>query len=266
MKYKGAEITEMTPDQWDGKSREMLCWHVEPKSGDSDAFFKEVIVGYYNNHWHSSLGYRYAHCAEIPQVKVQQTVSLDECIEEAKVEFEAYPTNPNCEAAIMAYSTKMYLEDLKLKESRIDTAIKLIQNDQAFMAMDVLKGEDDSLLDTNPLKDYPPEDLDEQGYRKVFDTSPKFEQKLFSEYVEAQQAEIKNLEKSNSKLHCYLLHALSEVFRMKYELAFDFEYVDTNDWLRKKKRYMRRKDMLFRKHLAYLDAYKEAKKKLKEHR
>lgn len=202
MKYKGAEITEMTPDQWNGKSREMLCWHVEPKSDDSDAFFKEVIVGYYNNHWHSHLGYRYEHCAEIPET-VQQTVSLDECIEKAGTAFGVYATNPNCEAAAVAYSTKMYLEDLK-------------------------------------------------------------QQKLFSECAEAQQSEIKNLEKSNSKLHCSLLHALSEVFRLKYEQAFDFEIVDTNNGHWVKKRYMHRKDMLFRKSLAYRDAYKEAKKKLKD--
>lgn len=170
MKYKGAEITEMTPDRWDGKSREMLCWHVEPKSDDdSEAFFKEVIVGYYNNHWHSHLGYRYDHCAEIPET-VQQTVSLDECIKYADETFAAYTTCPNSKSAVVAYSTKMYLEDLKLKERRIDTAIRLIQNDQTFVAMDVLKGEDDSLLDTNPLKDYPPEDLDEHGYRKAFNT------------------------------------------------------------------------------------------------
>lgn len=203
------------------------------------------------------------HCAEIPET-VQQTVSLDECIKYADETFAAYTTCPNSKSAVVAYSTKMYLEDLKLKERRIDTAIRLIQNDPAFMAMDVLKGEDDALLDTNPLKDYPPEDLDEHGYRKAFNTIPKFEQKLFSEYVEAKQAEIKNLEKLNSELHCYLLHALSEVFRLKYEQAFDFEIVDTNDGHWKMKRYMHRKDMLFRKHLAYRDAYKKAKTKLKD--
>lgn len=204
MKYKGTELVEMTPDQWDGKSREMLCWHIPSKAEDSDAFFKEVIVGYYNNHWHSSLGYRYAHCAEIPET-VQQTVSLDECIEKAGVAFGVYAANPNCEAAAVAYSTKMYLEDLK-------------------------------------------------------------QQKLFSECAEVQQAEIKNLEKLNSKLHCSLLHALSEVFRLKYELSFDYEIVGTIGGSWEKRRHMHRKDMLFRKSIAYLDAYKEAKKKLKEHR
>lgn len=257
MKYKGAEITEMTPDQWDGKSRNMLVWN----EGDDEPTIMHIIG--YDKCWIGSSYFytEWGHCAEIPHVEV---TSLDECIEEAKFTFEAYTTNPNCKTAVMAYSTKMYLEDLKLKERRIDTAIKLIQNDQAFMAMDVLKGEDDSLLDTNPLKDYPPEDLDEHGYRKVFDTNPKFEQKLFSEFVEAQQSEIKNLEKSNSKLHCSLLHALSEVFRLKYEQAFDFEIVDTHDGHWKKKRYMRRKDTLFRKYLAYRDAYKKAKTKLKD--
>lgn len=83
-------------------------------------------------------------------------------------------------------------------------------------------------------------------------------------HVEAQQSEIKNLEKSNSKLHCYLLHALSEVFLLKYEQTFDFELVGTNDGPWKMKRYMHRKDMLFRKYLAYRDAYKKAKTKLKD--
>lgn len=148
MKYKGVEITEMTPDKWDGKSREMLCWHIPSRAENNGAFFKEVIVGYYKGSWYSSLGCEYAHCAEIPET--------------------------------------------------------------------------------------------------------------------AQQAEIKNLERSNSQLRCSLLHALSEVFRLKYEQAFDLEIVDTHEGYWKMKRRMHRKDMLLRKHLACRDAYKEAKRHVRE--
>lgn len=58
-----------------------------------------------------------------------------------------------------------------IRDRRIDTAIRLIQNDQAITAMRVLMGEDDDLLETNPLKDYPQDQLNERGYRKFYDSA-----------------------------------------------------------------------------------------------
>lgn len=65
MKYNGKELIEMTPEKWDGKSREMLVWC----DGSSEPS-KFIVVGYdpTENGWidTETLGW-WAHCAEIPE-------------------------------------------------------------------------------------------------------------------------------------------------------------------------------------------------------
>lgn len=67
MKYNGKELVEMTPENWDGKSRNMLVWDDVSKKP-----FEGIVVGYYpqDSYWMAigpySDGYSWQHCAEIP--------------------------------------------------------------------------------------------------------------------------------------------------------------------------------------------------------
>lgn len=65
MKYNDKELSEITPDEWDGKSRQMLVW-----DDASSCPHKEMAVGYNPvlKRWvtvEDSIGFR--HCAEIPK-------------------------------------------------------------------------------------------------------------------------------------------------------------------------------------------------------
>lgn len=63
MKYNGKELIEMTPGNWDGKSRRMVAWN------DDDKTWSALICGYnpLSKSWicaDSSISF--SHCAEIP--------------------------------------------------------------------------------------------------------------------------------------------------------------------------------------------------------
>lgn len=71
MKYDGKELVEMTPEDWDGKSREMLVWcdgTTEPS--------KFIVIGYdpTEKGWidTETLGW-WAHCADIPKEESPET-------------------------------------------------------------------------------------------------------------------------------------------------------------------------------------------------
>lgn len=66
----------MTPEKWDGKSREMLVWDDESPSP-----YKEIVVGYNpgDNYWMANDCYYWHHCAEIPE---------EESIEDLKEQVE----------------------------------------------------------------------------------------------------------------------------------------------------------------------------------
>lgn len=88
MKYNGKELVEMTPEKWDGKTREMLVWRdiSDPVHYKPICYIKTVI-GYSTKRfaWVVSdkrLDY-WPHCAEIPE-KSNQTQSTDEKIEVMK--------------------------------------------------------------------------------------------------------------------------------------------------------------------------------------
>lgn len=70
MKYNGIELTEMLPENWNGKSREMLVW-----DDISENPLEGTVLGYFpqDNIWialvpavGSECGWQ--HCAEIPKV------------------------------------------------------------------------------------------------------------------------------------------------------------------------------------------------------
>lgn len=69
MTYNGKELTEMTPEKWDGKSREMLVWHKFSSPS------KKYIVGYTKfGAWADTIGRIYPHCAEIPDEEKVETI------------------------------------------------------------------------------------------------------------------------------------------------------------------------------------------------
>lgn len=67
MQYNGKVLIELTPENWDGKSRKMLVW-----DDTTEKPYEEIVVGYYpqDNCWMSigpySYGNSWEHCAEIP--------------------------------------------------------------------------------------------------------------------------------------------------------------------------------------------------------
>lgn len=70
MKYKGKELIEMLPENWDGKSREMLVW-----DDISENPLEGTVLGYFpqDNIWIAlvpSVGSEcgWQHCAEKPNV------------------------------------------------------------------------------------------------------------------------------------------------------------------------------------------------------
>lgn len=72
MKYKGKELVEMTPEKWDGKTRDMLVWDTEKY-----APVINTIVGYTTNgQWLNTIGDESNHCAEIPN----QEYNIDKMI------------------------------------------------------------------------------------------------------------------------------------------------------------------------------------------
>lgn len=65
MKYNGKELIEMTPEYWDGKTREMLVWD----GWDEHTLRKLTLIGYdsMSKNWITSYPYKgWHHCAEIP--------------------------------------------------------------------------------------------------------------------------------------------------------------------------------------------------------
>ena len=86
MKYNEKELVEMTPENWDGKSREMLVWSdlADPIVGKVS--YIKTVVGYntIKSAWIVNLdGLNYEdwpHCAEIPKEEPNQVQSTDEMI------------------------------------------------------------------------------------------------------------------------------------------------------------------------------------------
>lgn len=66
MTYNGFELVEMTTEDWNGKSREMLVW-----DDDSPSLYKKLVIGYHphDNCWMSDNGDFWHHCADIPNEK-----------------------------------------------------------------------------------------------------------------------------------------------------------------------------------------------------
>lgn len=69
MKYNGKELIELSPEKWDGKSREMLVW-----DDISENPLEGTVLGYYpqDNIWIAlvpSIGSEcsWQHCAEMPK-------------------------------------------------------------------------------------------------------------------------------------------------------------------------------------------------------
>lgn len=77
MKYNGIELVEMTPEDWDGKSREMLVWcnsgicHIKNVIGYNPRRCAWVVDDKVLVYW--------PHCAEIPKEDLVE--SLKELLE-----------------------------------------------------------------------------------------------------------------------------------------------------------------------------------------
>lgn len=84
MKYNGIELIEMIPENWDGKSREMLVW-----DNNSPSPYKKIVVGYVPGNLTGWMPADYSccwqHCAEIPEESyITNNMTEDEIIEKFK--------------------------------------------------------------------------------------------------------------------------------------------------------------------------------------
>lgn len=96
MKYKGKELIEMLPENWDGKSRNMLVWCDDTKP------IHRVVCGYDPIHrvWLvAETNTVWKHCAEIPTVAEEDVMKLlndnEKEILELKEDFERVFPNLN---------------------------------------------------------------------------------------------------------------------------------------------------------------------------
>lgn len=83
MKYDGKELVEMTPEDWDGKSRDMIVWtDITDPVPYRHACIRTVIGYHYRNlAWVVSSDKRldyWTHCAEIPEEPAESLKDLVE--------------------------------------------------------------------------------------------------------------------------------------------------------------------------------------------
>ena len=81
MKYNGIKLTEMTPEKWDGKSKEMLVWWDDdhkPQKRFVVGYFKFMDIlwlAYEDSHTGQLMAWR--NCAEIPTEEPKEEYSLN---------------------------------------------------------------------------------------------------------------------------------------------------------------------------------------------
>lgn len=87
MKYNGIELTNMTPESWDGKTREMLVWNdYDPKPrlalvcGFSRKGHPIADIGNYKKELAHSNHVLFQWCSEIPKEYPNQEQNIDEMI------------------------------------------------------------------------------------------------------------------------------------------------------------------------------------------
>lgn len=76
------ELEEMTPSQWDGKSRDMLVWN----DSDIHELATRPVIGFIDGHWITLHGWydKWDHCAEIPK----EMASTELLLENARLQGE----------------------------------------------------------------------------------------------------------------------------------------------------------------------------------
>lgn len=79
MKYNGKELIEITPDDWDGKPKEMLVWWDDhkPQKRVVVGYFKYMIilwVAYEDSQTGQLMAWR--NCAEIPKEEQAEAKSI----------------------------------------------------------------------------------------------------------------------------------------------------------------------------------------------
>lgn len=78
MKYNGKELIEITPDEWDGKPKEMLVWwDHKPQKRVVVGYFKFMTIlwlAYEDSHTGQLMSWRY--CAEIPTEEQEKGKSI----------------------------------------------------------------------------------------------------------------------------------------------------------------------------------------------
>lgn len=80
MQHNGIELEEITFEQWDGKTREMVVWC----DTNYDVCHIRTIIGYQypnngydENYWADNQGMIWNHCAEIPNEEPSKTIPFD---------------------------------------------------------------------------------------------------------------------------------------------------------------------------------------------
>lgn len=79
MKYNGFELTELSTEQWDGKTRRMLVWDDEGK-GPTQATIIGYVQGEYHAAWMTIMGNRWSHCSEIPKEEHVETTPFEDVL------------------------------------------------------------------------------------------------------------------------------------------------------------------------------------------
>lgn len=120
MKYKGKELIEMLPENWDGKSRNMLVWCDDTKP------IHRIVCGYDPIHCVWLVAETQAvwkHCAEIPK-EPETKNSIDDCI----VTFESFidgSSNSDWRDLYRDIVTYLnYLKDLKEENKALKAKIE----------------------------------------------------------------------------------------------------------------------------------------------
>lgn len=172
MKYKGIELIEMLPENWDGKTREMLVWDDTSKNP-----YKKIIIGYFpgcfpqSSYWKSTDDCSWRHCAEIPTEEIVTEYSLNDCINSLKEHFKSKnEDSPDDEIAFPSLkesykSIIKYLDELKLlKEGRVEATPF---EDVLLAIIKVLKAENKELKEKIKSENKPKKKLRRMTYKEL---------------------------------------------------------------------------------------------------
>jgi hypothetical protein len=143
MTYNEIELTEMTPEKWGGKTREMLVWDDNSKNP-----LKRIIIGYLpgnSSGWmatYSSCSWQ--HCAEIPKEESNEKFSIDYIIKTLteRTQDEYWMPFDNC---IVEYLKE--LKELKVENEKLKTEVNELKNSSSYLVYGEMCNEQNKLKD-----------------------------------------------------------------------------------------------------------------------